>query len=99
MKKEYYVEIYIDGWLRILTESREYCQGYFDAKKVFSPRLAMRLIRSDGQIIEELTAKDDVSIGQIAGWPTAEQYEAAGKRAFDRAKVIRATKRRGGPDC
>ena len=46
-------------------------------------------MRSDGRIIEEVAASDDVSIGQIAGWPTAEQYEKAASMALELAKAIR----------
>ena len=39
--------------------------------------------------MRELEEKTEVRIGQVAGWPTAEQYEAAAKRALERAEAIR----------
>jgi len=56
------------------------------------PRLHLRLVRSDGKIMDEIEAHDDVGIGQVAGWPTAEQYESAAERALERARKIRERK-------
>ena len=97
MKHGYRIEtFYIGQWLKILTGSLQYCQGYLDARKDHSPRNAYRLIRDDCRIMEELEAREDVSIGQIAGWPTAEQYEQAADRALEMAAKIRErTPRRG----
>jgi hypothetical protein len=64
-----------------------------DARADYSPRCAMRLMRSDGKIIEELAADEDVGIGMIAGWPTAEQYELAAAKALQRAHIIRENNR------
>jgi len=47
------------------------------------------MVRSDGKIVDEVQAFDDVGIGQVAGWPTAEQYELAAERALEKAKKIR----------
>jgi hypothetical protein len=38
--------------------------------------------------MDEIKAHDDVNIGQVAGWPTAEQYEQAAEKALERAKKI-----------
>ncbi len=90
MKYEYYLETFVIGkWLKILQGSLQYCQGFLDARKDYSPRPAYRLMRSDGRVMEEVPAREDVKIGLIAGWPTAEQYEAAANEALERAKVIR----------
>lgn len=90
MKHTYHIETFAIGkWLKIVQHSLQYCQGYLDARKEYSPRLAYRLMRSDGKVVEELEARDDLSIGQVAGWPTAEQYEAAAAKALERAKAIR----------
>lgn len=70
--------------------SRGYCDGYMDAMRGQLPRLHLRLVRSDGKIMDEVEAHDDVGIGMIAGWPTAEQYESAAERALERARKIRA---------
>lgn len=89
MKHEYRIESFSGQWYKILQGSMQYCQGFLDARKDYAPRLAYRLMRSDGRIMEEVPARDDVNIGQIAGWPTAEQYEHAAHKALDRAKAIR----------
>lgn len=53
------------------------------------PRVHLRMVRSDGKIVCELAAHDDVVIGMIAGFPTAEQYERAAERALETARKIR----------
>lgn len=90
MKHEYHLESFAIGkWLKILQGSLQYCQGFLDARKDYAPRNAYRLMRSDGRVMEEVPARDDVNIGQIAGWPSAEQYESAANKALERAKAIR----------
>ena len=49
----------------------------------------MRIVRSDGKIIDTIVAKHNVNIGMISGRPTAEQYEEAAKQALDTARRIR----------
>ena len=90
MKHEYHLESFAIGkWLKIMQGSLQYCQGFLDARKDYAPRNAYRLMRSDGRVMEEVPAREDVNIGQIAGWPSAEQYEAAANKALERAKAIR----------
>jgi hypothetical protein len=60
-----------------------------DAMKGEMPRIHLRMVRSDGKIIREITEYDDVGIGMITGFPTAEQYERAAERALERARKIR----------
>lgn len=91
MKHTYHLESFAIGkWLKILSGSLQYCQGFLDARKDYAPRNAYRLMRSDGKIVEEIPAREDVNIGQVAGWPTAGQYEAAAAKAIERAQAIRA---------
>ena len=52
------------------------------------PRLALRLVRSDGKVIDEVREKEDVSLGMVAGWPSWEQYVAASIRALDKAAQV-----------
>jgi len=90
MKHSYHLESFAFGrWLKILQGSLQYCQGFLDARKDHAPRNAYRLMRSDGRVMEEVAAREDVNIGQIAGWPTAEQYERASSKALEMAKAIR----------
>jgi len=90
MKHEYHLESFAcDKWLKILQGSLQYCQGFLDARKDYAPRNAYRLMRSDGRVMEEVPAREDVSIGMVAGWPTAAQYETAANKALERAKAIR----------
>ena len=91
MAYTYHVECpCLDKWNPIIKgRSRGYCDGYMDAMRGQLPRLHLRLVRSDGKIVDEIQAYDDVGIGQVAGWPTAEQYEIAANRALKRAEKIR----------
>lgn len=90
MSYEYHIECPCLGkWNRIKIGSRHYCDGYMDAMRGQAPRSHLRLVRSDGKVMDEITAYDDVSVGMIAGWPTAEQYERAANTALERAKTIR----------
>lgn len=80
----------LGGWNQFIKDRpRNYCNGYMDAMRGQMPRVHLRLVRSDGKIMDEIKAQDDVAIGQVAGWPTAEQYEAAANRALERAQKIR----------
>ena len=75
--------------------SQGYCYGFVDALRDRpGPRLAYRAMRSDGHVGAFARALESVSIGQVAGFPTAEQYEAAGDRALERARLIRARETR-----
>jgi len=95
MKHEYHIEYFANGkWSCLLQAPVQYCRGYIDARRDYSPRLAHRIKRSDGRVMEEISAREDVNIGMIAGWPSAEQYEAAANRAFECAKVIRESQGR-----
>ena len=60
-----------------------------DAMANQSPRLAHRIMKPSGEILDEFEERTEVSIGQVAGWPTPEQYEAAAKRALERADAMR----------
>ena len=90
MKYQYYIECPLfDGWNRFTEGTRHYCDGYMDAMRGQAPRLHLRLARSDGKIMDEVLPYDEVNIGQIAGWPTAEQYERAGNEALERGRKVR----------
>src|SRR5688572_25579774 len=98
MKHAYHIESFAIGkWLKILQGSLQYCQGFIDARKDHAPRNAHRLMRSDGRIMEEVSAREDVDIGQVAGWPTADQYERAASKALDQAKAIREREKAKNP--
>lgn len=77
-------------WTSIKRDSLNYCQGFLDARKDYGPRLAFRIVRSDGRVIEEIKESADVFIGQVAGWPTSAQYHNAAKRATERALMAEA---------
>jgi hypothetical protein len=80
---------YLERWMKIKEGGLQYLQGYLDARKDASPRPAYRLVRSDGKVMEEVALRQDVSLGMVAGWPTAEQYERAAEKALAQAKAIR----------
>ena len=91
MKRTYSIEtLFGDKWLAIVTlAERGYCKGWMDRASSSSPRPAFRVMRSDGKMVDTLCERQDVSIGQVAGFPTAEQYERAAEEALKRAAVIR----------
>jgi len=91
-KFTYSLEVFcLDKWTSLFPGNMQYLQGYLDAKKGYSPRLAHRIIRSDAKVVEEFKAKDEVSIGMVAGWPTAEQYRRAAAKAIEHAEYIEQT--------
>lgn len=96
MKHTYTIEtLFGDKWMPIIKgEYLQYCLGWLDRAQDQSPRPAYRLVRSDGKILKLLTEREDVSIGQVAGFPTAEQYEAAAHRVIAMAAAIRESERR-----
>ena len=91
-----------DEWRVLFSESsRAYCQGYIArCRDEPMPRLAWRIVDSKtGRVIEEVSPRAEVDLGMVAGWPTAEQYEAAAARAMEAAARIRemgARRREGG---
>ena len=54
----------------------------------------MRLVRSDGRVVDEVPAIEEASIGMVAGWPTATQYLRAARRCVALAAKARV---RGAP--
>lgn len=95
MSHSYRIETYHEGkWIKILEGSKQFLEGYLYAKKDYAPRPHFRIVREDGRIVDELPCRHDINIGQVAGWPTAEQYERAGKDALARAELIRVRRDR-----
>jgi hypothetical protein len=89
---KYRIESYYLGqWCKIADYvTRQFAQGVLWATQNDAPRLAYRVVRiEDGKVIDERPANDEVSVGMIAGFPTAEQYERAAERALAKAKAIR----------
>lgn len=90
MKYTYAIETYyLDKWAVIVRDTRDFCLGYLARVTDYSPRNAYRLVRSDGKVTHESPACAEVSVGQVAGYPTPEQYESAAKRALAQAAAIR----------
>lgn len=79
-----------DVWSTLIESKRGFCMGYLlcyhDSP---GPRLEARVLGPTGKVINSTRARPEVSIGMVAGWPTAEQYEAAASRALELAKDIR----------
>ena len=80
-----------DVWRPILAdETRDFCLGYLArVRQEPGPKCAMRVVRSDGKPIDESGAVDRASLGMVAGWPTAEQYERAAAVALEKAREVR----------
>lgn len=82
-------------WRTVFVCLRSYGEGWLDHhRESGGPRCAMRLLSPDGVIVATAEALDEVSVGMIAGWPTAEQYELAGETALAKAAAIRAAEQR-----
>jgi hypothetical protein len=83
-----------DEWIPITSGTRCYCLGFFDARQDLAPRLAMAVVQcspqGDRKVIASAPAKDKLHIGQVAGFPTPEQYEAAAAKALTTAQHIRS---------
>ena len=82
------------SWVTLLAMQRlDYARGYLHGRDdAGGLRLAMRLVDSDGRVVDSREARG-LDIGQIAGWPTAEQYERAAAEAMERARRIRERER------
>lgn len=91
MGYEYHLECRnAEKWIRFKSHlSLQYAKGWIDSRKEMSPRPSIRLVRSDGRIVDEISEINEVLVGQVAGFPTAEQYEQAASLALKRAKAIR----------
>lgn len=66
--------------------------GWLSHAQYDYPRNAKRMVRSDGKLMHEIKANDEVSIGMIASYPTPEQYERAANVALAKAARIRIVK-------
>lgn len=93
-KYTYSVEVRMEStgrWHAIIKgETRDFCTGYILAMRdAPPPRLAHRMVRSDGQVTRQGEYDERVGIGMIAGMPSPEQYEAAAKRALEQAAHLR----------
>lgn len=91
MKHTYSVEsFFLGSWYKLFSDSRDFCAGYLSHAQYEHPRLALRIVRSDGKIMHSLKEDTEVNVGMIVSYPTAEQYEAAAARALEKAAQIRA---------
>ena len=72
-----------EGWIAHHRESR-------------GPRPGLRLVRDDGRVMDEAPTLTEASIGMIAGFPTAQQYEDAAERCLEQARLIREREARQG---
>ena len=80
-----------DVWRVIIdAETRDFCLGYIASHRQHpSPRVSVRLVRSDGKVLDTSVGEERASLGMVAGFPTAEQYELAAERALACAKEVR----------
>jgi hypothetical protein len=87
--RSYYPE-YKEPWVTFKKNlNRQYAEGYFSALyERPSPYLHTQLVRSDGKVVGEFEANEEVHIGMVAGFATAEQLRRAAQKALDRADRI-----------
>ena len=79
-------------WVVIMGEvGLEYGRGWLaHHRQLPGPRLAIRLVRSDGREVDSVSRDEEASIGMHAGTPTADDYRAAAARCIERAVWIEA---------
>lgn len=99
-KYTYAVEVFaFGGWQPLCGLSGltvGYARGYFEAcRSMPGPKPAKRIVRSDGKVLDQTEAVVEVSIGMVAGLPTAEQYEYAATVALEMARQIREREEAG----
>jgi hypothetical protein len=84
--RSYYPE-YKEPWIAFKKDlNRQYAEGYFSALREHpSPRPHTQLVRSDGKVVDEFEAHEEVHIGMVAGFATAEQLRRAAQKALERA--------------
>ena len=95
-KYTYAVEVqWLEGWRPIIdAETRDFCLGYLASHRQHpGPRVAVRVVRSDGNVLDTASAEERASLGMVAGFPSAAQYERAAERALASAAVIRERER------
>jgi len=87
--RSYYPE-YKEPWVTFKKNlNKQFAEGYFFALcESPSPRPHTQLVRSDGKVIDEFEAHEEVHIGMVAGFATAEQLRRAAQKALDRADRI-----------
>jgi hypothetical protein len=81
-----------EKWVTVFQESnRAYCEGYLErVRSEIDLRNEWQLYDTKtNRALLTVTARNEMGLGQIAGWPTAEQYEQAAERALKNAKIIR----------
>ncbi len=96
-KYTYRIEVLYQGsWVKTAEVSRQYGEGYLQChRETPGPRIAMRLVRSDGKVVDEGRTLEDASLGMIAGFPTPLQYiEAAQRAVVQAAEVVGRENRR-----
>jgi hypothetical protein len=87
--RSYYPE-YKQPWITFKKNlNRQYAEGYFFAlRESPSPCPHTQLVRSDGKVIDEFEAVEEVHIGMVAGYPSSEQLRRAAQKALERADRI-----------
>lgn len=87
-----------EKWVKIVEDTRAYCMGYLEGRRdIKPPRLAMRVIDVVANHVVALLNEDStVSIGAVAGFPTARQYMNAATEAMAKARVLQEQERPAG---
>jgi hypothetical protein len=87
--RSYYPE-YKEPWITFKKDlNRQYAEGYFSALyERPSPFPHTQLVRSDGKVVGEFKANEEVHIGMVAGFASSEQLRRAAQKALERADRI-----------
>lgn len=80
-----------DKWVKLLEGGREYCTGWFDARRESSgPKPAYRVRNlTTGKVSKESAACHDIDVGWSAGSPSPAQYARAAANALAKIRSAR----------
>lgn len=96
MKHKYHLECIWERpeetkWVRLYEDCGiRFAEGYLECLALTpGPRIEHRLVRDDGKVVDMQEGTSRAGIGMVAGFPTAEQYEAAAAWCLSLAADVR----------
>ena len=92
----FHVQDHSGRWTETFGEvSRSEGAGYLMChRECPSPRLPVRLVRSDGRVVDESPGREGASLGAGVGFPEASTYLFAAAKAIEAAVAIQERRRR-----
>ena len=92
----FHIQDHSGRWTETFGEvSRSEGAGYLMChRECPSPRLPVRLVRSDGRVVDESPGREGASLGAGVGFPEASTYLFAAAKAIEAAVAIQERRRR-----